>query len=204
MSAATGHSLNLMACVRESSPQEPPPDADQASRQEGKRRRFHPLRGLRRMFRRKAAPAGGGAAGSAAGGCRSDEEDAHHHHLHDHHHAHHHHHHHHHHADGAPLDQLQQEQLRCRSASELLAAEGPTARRRWRCHATTIVSDSVNGLWLRSSQGNLAGYTQTATTSRSCILITSQTRMPQSASLLKNEYTLKISPLPVFEILDCL
>ncbi|XP_049938895.1 dendritic arbor reduction protein 1-like [Schistocerca serialis cubense] len=128
MSAATGHSLNLMACVRESSPQEPPADADQTSRQEGKRRRFHPLRGLRRMFRRKAAPAGGGAAGSAAGGCRSDEEDAHHHHLHDHHHAHHHHHHHH--ADGAPLDHLQQEQLRCRSASELLAAEGPTARRR--------------------------------------------------------------------------
>ncbi|XP_063228272.1 uncharacterized protein LOC134534122 isoform X2 [Bacillus rossius redtenbacheri] len=47
--------LNLMACVRESSPQDM---TTELSRNESKRRRFHPLRGLRRMFRRKARHSG--------------------------------------------------------------------------------------------------------------------------------------------------
>ncbi|XP_023705506.1 uncharacterized protein LOC111863422 isoform X3 [Cryptotermes secundus] len=129
-------SLNLMACVRESSPQQEDLvsdaiDADLARHDPcNKKRRFHPFRGLRRIFRKKARHQ---HAGSAAASELQEHEAAQDHVMLD--------------SGGTPIQAL--DAHRSRSTSTLLSGEDAGSRRRsgnglFPCHSGLSVShDSV-------------------------------------------------------------
>ncbi|XP_044737501.1 uncharacterized protein LOC123299242 isoform X2 [Chrysoperla carnea] len=120
ISHQTSAPMSLMSCVRESSP--PLQDLDSSTEQEidknetSKKRRFHPFRGLRKMFRRKVRHSSVGAVGSTGtggGGLSGDEFNIH-----------------------GGLDTTTPEpetpnmdSHRSRSTSELLAGDEPTRRK---------------------------------------------------------------------------